>query len=760
MILCVAWAAGGETAAAAGLPRAVTSVIPRAETPPAAQDEAPVVLKGAALYGALPKGEALRLSPDGNNLAMIVADRGKRTLVVWHLDETDPTVYRSGDLEPEWVAWKSNTQIVAGFSTAEVSGIPYQRTASLVFEIDGSAWAYIPPDRDLEAPPDNNYLADLPASSVTGRGAPTVDPGAAQRQINASVMAAWTARHTDTSSAQFQDSIVSLLPRDQKRIVQEVWIRSNGASISEWVGAVLANDDRGRGVQVVEKMERNAVHWMVDPQGDIRLKVTITDKTVRQIYVRDTLGGDWRLIQTVTLDKHPLFGPKVFADANLDRDHSFVPIAFSETNPTHLLVSVVQPSGHLAIADLDTQSGQIAAIVAESADHDVMPVVHDSRLVGYRVGSDAPVYLDPIFAAAAQSIRKALPNQTVSIIDVSDDRKRVLARAENGDEPAVYWMTNCRAPKCLLAPALQSYDKIDLATVAQTRWVQYPARDGLPIPALLTLPAGYKAGALPFVVLVHDGPTAHDEAGFNWLTQFIVSLGYGVLQPEFRGSTGFGVPFERAGDQEWGWKMQDDVTDGTQWLLHQGYADPHRLCIAGSGYGGYSALMGTVREPSLYRCAAAFGPLTNLVSFVKERADAGVLDRPDRGFYREINVERIAKPDAERDTAPMGHDSKSPGNMPEITVTDRKKPSQTELEKISPVYRASDIEVPVLLVHGRKDFVVPVGQSEELEKVLKTLGKPVQSLYLAEGDSLLQRGDDRVALLQALQSFLTARLGP
>ncbi len=132
-------------------------------------------------------------------------------------------------------------------------------------------------------------------------------------------------------------------------------------------------------------------------------------------------------------------------------------------------------------------------------------------------------------------------------------------------------------------------------------------------------------------------------------------------QPEFRGSTGFGVPFERAGDQEWGWKMQDDVTDGTQWLISQGYADRKRLCIAGRGYGGYSALMGAVREPSLYRCAATFGPLTDLVKFVHDRADPGVLDRPDRGLYREINVERIAKPDSERDTAaPSGGQRQKP----------------------------------------------------------------------------------------------------
>ncbi len=283
-------------------------------------------------------------------------------------------------------------------------------------------------------------------------------------------MAAWTTRHTDTSSAQFQDSIVSLQPRDPHSILQEVWIRSQGAGFSEWQGAVLAVDDRGRGAQLAQQLERNAVHWMADPHGDIRLKVTITDKAVRQIDVRDTLKSDWRTIQTTTLDKHPLFGPKVFADANLDRDHAFVPIAFSETSPTHLFISVLQPSGHMAVADYDTNSGAVAAIVAESPVHDVTPVVRDNRLIGYRVGTEAPVYLDPIFATAAQSIRKSLPDQTVAIVDVSDDQKRVLAWAANGDEPPVYWLLDCRAPKCVLAPALQLYEKIDPATVAPSRW--------------------------------------------------------------------------------------------------------------------------------------------------------------------------------------------------------------------------------------------------------------------------------------------------
>ncbi len=540
---------------------------------------------------------------------------------------------------------------------------------------------------------------------------------------------------------------MSIPSRDQEQVLLEAWLAKSGQ------GAVVATDARGKDSLVWEHQEAGAVHWMADSNGKVRLKVII-DKLERKIAVRDSEDGAWQVIQTTTLDKPGLSGPAVFAEPNLDRAHAFVPLAFSTTNPARLFVSFVQNNGYLAIGEYDIHAGQIAAVVAENATQDVTPIVRDNRFIGYRVGFGPAQYIDPNIAQLALSLRAALPDQDVDVLDASDDHKRVLVSAVHGNEPPVYWMLDRHGKKPVLAPALHPYEKIAADSVAHSQWIKYTARDGLPIPALLTLPVGYKSGALPFVVLLHDGPTAHDEPGYNWLTQFLASQGYGILQPQFRGSTGFGISLERAGDQEWGWKMQDDVTDGTQWLIHHGYAEAHRICVAGQGYGGYSALMGAVREPKLYRCVAALGPLTNVRTFVAGRADDG--------FYRDINIARIAKPDAERDvsqSAGATGTTSASDTTSELVVTSRKDPTPAELDKISPVFRAAEISVPVLLVHSRKDFVVPVAQSEELEQTLKKLGKPVQSLYFDVTDRSFDRTDDRVAFLNTLQNFLATNLG-
>ncbi len=138
-------------------------------------------------------------------------------------------------------------------------------------------------------------------------------------------------------------------------------------------------------------------------------------------------------------------------------------------------------------------------------------------------------------------------------------------------------------------------------TAAGTDSCHEDNRDGLQIPALLTLPAGHKnaQAGIPFVVLPHAGPTAHDTPGFDFLVQFLANQGYGVLQPQFRGSSGFGATFESAGLQQWGQAMQNDVNDGARWLIRQKLADPVRIAIAGASYGGNAALMGPITEPGL-----------------------------------------------------------------------------------------------------------------------------------------------------------------
>jgi dipeptidyl aminopeptidase/acylaminoacyl peptidase len=200
----------------------------------------------------------------------------------------------------------------------------------------------------------------------------------------------------------------------------------------------------------------------------------------------------------------------------------------------------------------------------------------------------------------------------------------------------------------------------------------------------------------------------------------IASRGYGVLQPNFRGSTGYGAAFERAGFRQWGLAMQDDLADGTKWLIDRKLADPARICIVGWSYGGYAALMGAIETPDLYRCAASMAGVTDL---------SRRLDRAQRSRLADLNLPR--------------YDSD-----PEAIAAN------------SPLLHADRIRIPILLAHGRRDFTVPVEDTEAMEAALRDAGKPVEAIYFDDDDHYLFREEDRIAYLKALDRFLAANLGP
>src|SRR6185312_7286448 len=157
------------------------------------------------------------------------------------------------------------------------------------------------------------------------------------------------------------------------------------------------------------------------------------------------------------------------------------------------------------------------------------------------------------------------------------------------------------------------------ATLGEVRMLTYKARDGADVPAYLTLPPGSNGKNLPLVLFLHGGPESRDDYVFDWFAQFLASRGYAVLQPQFRGSTGFGDAWRKAGYRQWGLRMQDDVTDGVKALVEQGVADAKRVCIVGASYGGYAALAGAAFTPNLYKCVVSMSGPGDLAEFLKSR---------------------------------------------------------------------------------------------------------------------------------------------
>jgi dipeptidyl aminopeptidase/acylaminoacyl peptidase len=254
------------------------------------------------------------------------------------------------------------------------------------------------------------------------------------------------------------------------------------------------------------------------------------------------------------------------------------------------------------------------------------------------------------------------------------------------------------------------------------RDLTYKARDGYEVPAYLTLPPSATAEQLPMVVLPHGGPESHDARSFDFAAQFLASRGYAVLQPQFRGSTGFGAAHRKAGYRQWGKLMQDDVTDGVRAMIDQGIADPKSVCIAGFSYGGYAALAGAAFTPELYACAISVNGVSDLLGMLgHERRLTG--DESDTLAYWKEHIGTIGSPD---------------------------------IAAKSPARAAGNVRAPVLLMHGKDDSVVPIDQSQRMIKALG--GAPHQFIELPGEDHWLSRSATRIRVLAEMERFLGKHL--
>lgn len=309
--------------------------------------------------------------------------------------------------------------------------------------------------------------------------------------------------------------------------------------------------------------------------------------------------------------------------------------------------------------------------------------------------------------------------QMISTRSVSIDGEHAVIRVRDSMEPGRYYLYDSVADHYRRLPS--QYPRLDDVPLGKMIATRYVARDGLEIPAFVTLPAGMKslddAKNLPFVVHPHGGPGAQDFQRFDYFVQFLVSRGYGVLQMNFRGSTGYGHEFKSAGDKGWGQAMQDDVTDGANWLAENGYAAADRLAILGGSYGGYAALMGAVKTPDLYQCAVSFAGVSDLPDLISHER------RFVAGAYRTRFVGRLWK--------------------------DRKM-----LATNSPARRAEDVRIPILLMHGDQDTVVEVDQSRKMAKQLRKKGKDVDFIVFEDGDHYLSLYENRRQFLVEIERFL------
>jgi dipeptidyl aminopeptidase/acylaminoacyl peptidase len=387
-------------------------------------------------------------------------------------------------------------------------------------------------------------------------------------------------------------------------------------------------------------------------------------------------------------------------------------------------------TGTKGLSLLSLTDGKLTDLYYEPL-YDVPGAIKDvwsGRVVGAGYTSHVwnQVFFDPALKQVHDKLEADFPGMSVQLESWDAARNKFVFGIEGPRQPTTFYLYNQQNKT--VQKLGRTYTNLLPSDLSEVRVYDYKARDGLKIPAYLTVPLGKEVKNLPVVILPHGGPWARDDLDFDWESQFLASRGYAVLRPNFRGSRGYGQAFEKAGHNQWGLKMQDDVTDGVKKLIADGIADPKRICIAGGSYGGYAALAGAAFTPDIYACAAAWAPVTDLrQKLVSDAHRSGGDDSWLISAQREYIGDRL-------------HDAQ-------------------KLDEASPAKAAGKIKVPVLLMHGEVDSTVPIEQSEIMERALKAAGKKVTFVRIPNETHNLQAEATRIRWLTELEKFLKENIG-
>ena len=632
--------------------------------------ERPGEIPIAAFVGDAPMHSAT-VSPAGDRIAFLTTRDGTPMIGVIDLATSSKRAILAMpdlDLQPAWIGWANDDRLLFSADAPLSWSIGVRARSRLLFAIDA----------------DGQNLHHMGAKWFGRTGKRTKPSPEAIHRI----------------PIQFEDRIVHWLPDDPQHVLLKL-----SPPRSRFGTGVYKLDVNSGDLDLVVPATEKIQQWYADPSGWVGMGVGSNRKGGIRLFARATDHAPFEEVAEFDI----LEGPGLSPLALKDRTTAYVASAHA--------------SDTAAIYEYDLQAKKFGRRVYGRLDVDVEQILYNSSrqsFVGARYTIDEPQthYWDDIARAEQAAIDRVLAGRTNVIYDRSLDDDRVLVRSSTDTVPPSVYLFD-RSDRHMQELYTENPGLMDVP-LANTTPVGYTARDGLDIPAYLTVPTGADRTNLPVVVLPHGGPWARDRIRFDPEVQLLASRGYAVFQMNFRGSTGYGTRFTRAGYEEFGGKMQDDVTDGVQWLIDQGIADPDRIAIYGISYGGYAALMGAAKTPDLYRCAVSYAGLTDLNALIQ-----------DLTWYKVagINARVIGRDSAKR-------------------------------RQNSPVALASHMKIPILIGHGEDDSKIHVSQARDMARALESKNKKVELAIFESEIHGTRNTATRVEWYTRLLSFLDVCLRP
>jgi dipeptidyl aminopeptidase/acylaminoacyl peptidase len=504
--------------------------------------------------------------------------------------------------------------------------------------------------------------------------------------------------------------IKSFLPKDPNHILMEL-DGFNGRSLFK------VDLETGRGEQM-ERPSEAVVGWWLDVEGVPVVRITATSGTIKLF--RKDAEGKWKKFATMRVKE-------------MKERPDYDPVGPSDQPGKYYVLA--SPPGHdrVGLYLYDIEKEQFGEPVIEDPTYDLdsarisrdgKRVIRHCHVAHVRICN----FADPKIEAHMKGIRKYFDDSAnVYTWETSEDGKSILLFVEGPRDPPSYYYYQVDKHNIEIVGVARKA-LVDVARPRSTV-ISYLARDGKELSGYLTAPAASNPqDKLPLVLMPHGGPEARDSLEFSNWVQFLVARGYAVFQPNFRGSDGFGRKFAESGYGEWGRKMQDDLTDGVKALVNLGAVDPARVCIVGASYGGYAALAGAALTPDLYKCAVSIAGVSDLDDFIGWRKHNWGSDSEGYTYW----LKAIGDPDKD----------------------------EARLREVSPLAQADKIKIPVLLIHGDGDFVVPIAQSKAMKKALDKTGHKTELITLKDEGHSYWDADSEILTMNAIDNFLWQHLGP